>query len=281
MKTNSLILIITGIILFLSAHSQNDPLENYSLVWNDEFDIDGTLDSTKWGYEYGFVRNQELQWYQPQNTYVKDGILTIVGKREEVLNPNFEKNSDDWRMYRQYASYTSACVVTTGIHSWLYGRFEIKARFPAVKGAWPAIWFRGDKTQRPWPLCGEIDLFEYFRIDDVPTILANACWGKEEWDASYTPISHFLEKDIDWENKFHIWVMDWTKDYIRLYLDNELLNEIDLSETINPDGINPFHLPQHLLINLAIGRIGESPENTIFPVFYEIDYVRIYQIPQN
>ena len=50
--------------------------EGYRLVWHDEFDQDG-LPSADWDYEQGFVRNNELQWYQRDNAFVKDGALVI------------------------------------------------------------------------------------------------------------------------------------------------------------------------------------------------------------
>lgn len=75
--------------------------------------------------------------------------------------------------------------------------------------------------------------------------------------------------------------MDWDKDYIRIYLDDELLNEIDLSTTNNGkigNGENPFRKPQYILLNLAIGGInGGEPVADSFPLRYEIDYVRVYQ----
>lgn len=261
----------------LSVNSQSVNYDEYNLVWTDEFNIDGRPDSTKWNYEYGFERNNELQWYQPQNAYCEDGLLKIVAKKEKIRNSRYQADHKDWRHNREYADYSSACVITKNLHSWLYGQFEVKAKIPAVKGSWPAIWFLGAGVVKSWPLCGEIDLMEYYRIKDVPTILANAVWGNHEWNSSYTPMSHFLEKDPEWENKFHIWRMDWTEDYIRLYLDDELLNEIDVTKSINPNGYNPFRNPQYMLINLAIGERGGDPSETDFPLFYEIDYVRIYQ----
>ena len=50
-----------------------------------------------------------------------------------------------------------------------------------------------------------------------------------------------------------------------------------LSETINPDGSNPFAKPHYILLNLAIGGHGGDPEKTKFPMRYEVDYVRVYQ----
>jgi len=43
----------------------------FELVWADEFDRDGRPDSNKWTYERGFVRNEELQWYRPENARVE------------------------------------------------------------------------------------------------------------------------------------------------------------------------------------------------------------------
>src|SRR5262245_21720325 len=69
----------------------------YELVWADEFDRDGEPDAKNWTYEHGFVRNQELQWYRPENARVAGGLLKIEARRERVPNPNFKSGSSDWR----------------------------------------------------------------------------------------------------------------------------------------------------------------------------------------
>ncbi len=74
--------------------------------------------------------------------------------------------------------------------------------------------------------------------------------------------------------------MDWDEEAVRLYLDDELLNEVFLSETVNGDfgqHRNPFRQPHYLLLNLAIGVSGGIPDEQAFPMRYEIDYVRVYQ----
>ena len=69
--------------ILLSLISENLPkFKDMKLVWNDEFNTDGKPDPANWIYENGFVRNQELQWYQPENANCKDGLLVIEGKRE-------------------------------------------------------------------------------------------------------------------------------------------------------------------------------------------------------
>ena len=256
-------------------------VSGYNLVWSDEFNIPGKPDSTSWNYENGFMRNHENQWYQPENATCTGGVLILEGRREKFANPNYGAGSNDWKKSRDSIRYTAASINTAGLHSWLYGRFVVRAKIPAVKGAWPAIWTLGN--DRLWPSNGEIDQMEFYQINGVPSILANAAWGtdtrnKAKWKGSNRPLTHFTDKDKDWTTKYHIWRMDWDPDFIRLYLDDELLNEIDLSKTINPDGFNPFHQAEYILLNLAIGGDnGGDPSQTIFPIQYMVDYVRIYQ----
>jgi beta-glucanase (GH16 family) len=98
-----------------------------------------------------------------------------------------------------------------------------------------------------------------------------------EWDAEKIPFERFLEKDPNWPQKFHVWKMEWTHDYIRLYLDEELLNEVNISDADYTDGFNPFRQPHYILLNLALGSNGGDPSDTDFPLKYEVDYVRVFQ----
>ncbi|RMG54485.1 MAG: glycoside hydrolase family 16 protein [Bacteroidetes bacterium] len=256
------------------------PTVDYTLVWADEFDTDGRPDPANWTYETGFVRNQELQWYQPENAFCAGGYLIIEGRRDTLPNPQYDPDSDDWRRQREFAYFTSACLTTEGKHRWRYGRFEVRARIQTRPGLWPAIWTLGEGHE--WPSGGEIDIMEYYQDQ----ILANAAWAGPNrwqaiWDDSKTPMAHF--GDPDWETRFHIWRMDWTEEAIALYLDDELLNRIPLDTTRNQRGTvkNPFRETEHyLLLNLAIGGTqGGDPGETPFPSRYEIDYVRVYQRP--
>ena len=81
----------------LQAQMQSD---EWTLVWSDEFNEDGRLNPDSWKYEEGFVRNNEAQWYQPDNAYCKDGCLVIEarkvkGKRQ---NPRYDASSGHWPM---------------------------------------------------------------------------------------------------------------------------------------------------------------------------------------
>jgi len=257
------------IAILLGAFSISLSAQEYKLVWSDEFEGEGRPDSTKWSYEHGFVRNHEAQWYQSDNATLQNGML-VIEARQEKKQPNI--------------TYTSSSLNTRGKFSFLYGRLEVRARIPVAGGAWPAIWTLGNNMQ--WPSCGEIDLMEYYRIEGVPHILANACWGCDQpfkaiWNSKKVPFSHFIELDSAWVQHFHVWRMDWDESSIRLFLDDELLNEIPLSSTINGSvghHTNPFTRPQYILLNLALGGDnGGVIDDAAFPMRYEIDYVRVYQ----
>ncbi|PTN07357.1 family 16 glycosylhydrolase [Mangrovibacterium marinum] len=266
---------------------QTDPIprhkEGLTLVWNDEFDHIGTPDPANWNYEYGFVRNQELQWYQPDNARCENGTLIIEGRQQKIANPSYSPTAHDWRNSREYAHYSSSCLITKGLHEWpAGGYYEVRAKIDPRSGSWPAIWLLG--TDGEWPDNGEIDMMEFYRINDEPHILANVAWGTAQryqaaWDSVTKKLSDFTSRDPQWADQFHIWAMKWDSNSIRLYLDGELLNETDLTKTRNADSRNPFVDPQkfYLLLNLAIGANGGTPIDSGFPLRYEVDYVRVYQ----
>ena len=256
-----------------------EPRHGYELVWSEEFEKEGPPNPENWTFEKGFKRNKEHQWYQPENAFVKEGKLIIEGRREKLPNPNYKKGSKSWKESRKFIEYTSSSLKTQGLHSWKYGRFEVRAKIVAEKGLWPAIWFLG--VEGEWPSNGEIDLMEFYQ----GKILANACWGTKKrwsakWDSFKKPVSSFGDKD--WDQRFHIWRMDWDENKIELYVDDLLLNSIDVRKTNNASTErgpkNPFRQPHYLLLNLAIGgQSGGDPSKTKFPSRYEVDYVRVYQ----
>ncbi len=275
-----------GVILIISSCKEKETevpvfIEEgkYKLVWNDEFSVDGRPDSTKWSYEHGFVRNEELQWYQPQNARCEGGKLIIEGRRENVVNPNFDSLSDHWKMSRPVAQYTSSSLNSSGKMAFRYGILEVCAKVDTSMGMWPAIWTLGVKN--PWPANGEIDIMEFYRSDGKAVILANAAWVDSQnnalWDSEKIDLRHFLDKNKNWPDEFHVWKMNWTDESIELFLDDELLNTIELSKTLNPDGFNPFKQAHYVLLNLALGSNGGDPSGTHFPKTYEVDYVRVYQ----
>jgi beta-glucanase (GH16 family) len=268
-------LIFSALLLVALAPAQT--AEGWKLVWSDEFDKDGRPDPARWTYETGFVRNQELQWYRPENAWCEKGMLIIEGRREQVKNPAYEQDSANWKRSREFAEYTSASVTTKGIQSWRYGRFEMRARIDTRGGLWPAFWTLG--AAGPWPRNGEIDIMEYYRGE----LLANLIWQGPERTSSFTrrkPLAAFA--DPEWSSKFHVWRMDWDENRAVITVDGEVLNDSDVNKAANPDGSNGFRQAHYMILNLAIGgTAGGDPAQTKFPARFEIDWVRVYEKPDS
>src|ERR1039458_9022168 len=266
---------VCALAWLLASAAAAQSSEGWKLVWSDEFDKDGPPDPAKWGYETGFVRNNELQWYQPENAWCEKGMLIIEGRQEQKKNPNFEAGNANWKNSREFAEYTSASINTRGKASWKYGRFEMRARIDTRAGLWPAFWSLGIEGR--WPNNGEVDIMEYYKN----TLLANLIWAGQTpgRTASFTkrkPITSFA--DPDWSSKFHLWRMDWDENRITITVDGEVVNDSDLNQAANPDGSNGYRQAQYILLNLAIGgNAGGDPSATKFPARVAVDYVRIYQ----
>lgn len=259
------------------SYASKEGNDGYQLVWSDEFNKDGRPDSTNWGYEHGFVRNQELQWYQPENAYCEDGLLVIEIRKEERDNPMFDENSREWNKQRRTIRYSSASLVSKNKQSWQYGRFELRAKVNIDAGLWPAWWTLG--VGQTWPYNGEIDIMEYYSGMLLANIAFGGKDGKPEW-FSKTYSTDSLGGRA-WASKFHVWRMDWTEKQIALYCDNQLLNKVPLSALQNKDGsgFEPFKQPHYMLINLALGgKNGGNPNQSVYNNKYEVDWVRVYQL---
>ena len=276
----------------------DDPRANaydgYRLVFAQEFSEDGAPDHDIWSFEEGFKRNNEDQYYNgDKNCYVKDGVLVIEGKYvldEKIKNPKYSPfNRNSWpSSIGQYLTWTSGSMQTKGDwqsgYTWQYGIYEVRAKVPQYVGSWPAIWSTG--KQYEWPYGGEIDIMEYYGN----RIHANVCWGDgKRWAGHWNSATvHDNELGAGWGDEFHIWRMVWDYEHMELWCDDFLVNNIDLSTTDNDipsdnydhsNGKNPFRDVRHMLwLNLALGgNNGGSLANTPRPLYYQIDYARVYQ----
>jgi beta-glucanase (GH16 family) len=257
-----------------------DSIVGKNLVFREEFNYSGEPDPKVWTFENGFVRNEELQWYQKENALVLNGSLLIEAKKVDLPNPNYVAGSTDWKKSRKNISWTSSSIVSRGKAEYKYGTFVVRAKIDTVLGSWPAIWTLG--VEKQWPSCGEIDIMEFYRVGGTPNLLANFAWGTStqwvaKWDGSKVPLSTFVSKNAAWPSQFHTWRMDWTPASIKIFLDNTLINDIDMSTPINPDGFNPFNQLHYFLLNLAVGANGGTPRSNLSSIKYEVDYFRVYQ----
>jgi beta-glucanase (GH16 family) len=234
----------------------------WTLVFSDEFDTAGALDPAKWGYEIGYVRNDEKQYYtsRSENVRAEGGHLVIEGRKEA----------------HQGYGYTSASINTRGRFEFLYGRVEVRAKLPTGNGTWPAIWMLGTNiSQVGWPTCGEIDVME--NVGFEPTRIHGTVHTAAYNHVAGTAKGSSVTIPSPWED-FHVYAMEWYSDHIDVFVDGQkyftFRNEGTGSHTW------PFDKPQYLLVNLAIGGAWggqKGIDDSAFPHRYLVDYVRIYR----
>ena len=278
-KTASIAFVAAGALLVEDPTAQQPQAAasaGFALVWSDEFSVDGPPDPKNWTYERGFVRNEELQWYQPENARVTDGQLVIEARRERAPNPNYQPGSTDWKRNREFSGYTSASLITRGLHSWQYGRFEMRARIDTRAGLWPAFWTLGIvrrlAAQRRSGHHGVLP-----RHAPRECRVGRRAGAAQPGTAPASPSRRSMPRGRAGSTS-GAWI--GTRMPIRLFVDDELLNETDLATTINPDGtnVNPLRQPHYIIVNLAIGgTAGGDPSATEFPARLEVDYIRVYQ----
>ena len=243
------------------------------LIWADEFDVEGALNSNNWFHQTqlpagGNWYNNEVQHYtnRMDNSYVSNGTLKIVAKKESFTDQGYTKQYTSARLNSKFA--------------FTYGRVEVRAKLPTGVGTWPAIWLLGKNINENggywdnqgfgttnWPACGEVDIMEH--------------WGSNQnfvQSAMHTPsssggtINHGGQTITTVSSQFHTYVLEWTSEKMVFSVDGLV------HYTYNPSPKNlqtwPFDLDQYILLNIAI----EPSINTSFvQSSMEIDFVRVYQ----
>ena len=252
--------------------------QDWTLIWSDEFEGD-TLDDTKWvhdlgtGSQYGLWGwgNGELQYYQPYNTTVANGVATIEAREE----PN--GIIDSWGVT---SYYSSSKITTKGLFDFRYGKVEASIKSINGEGFWPAFWML--PTDGNWPCDGEIDIVEHWGSDYI----TNSTTGAAHLGACpYSSATHEYESFSSYlapgsfADDFHTYGVVWREDTITWYIDDAVHFQVTPNSYNNVPEVAswPFNSNEwYIMINLAITQGGPSA-NTVFPSNIQIDWVRVYQ----
>ena len=267
--------IVEGVFCFGSCDENcfGDSIE-YTLIWNDEFDGSGAIDPSKWFHQTQLPNgnswfNNELQHYTNRldNSYVSDGTLKIVAKKETYTDQGQTKEYTSARLNSKYA--------------FTYGKVEVKAKLPEGVGTWPAIWMLGQNISEPgaywqtqgygttsWPHCGEIDIMEHWGANQ--NYVQSALHTPSSYGATINHGGQYISNAI---TQFNVYTLEWTSEQMIFSVNGYI------HYTYNPDTQNsetwPFDSPQYLLMNIAI---EPSIASSFTETEMELDYVRVYEI---
>jgi len=250
-----------------------------NLVWADEFDTDGAVNSTNWHHQTQVIipgigwANNEAQHYTNRidNSFVSGDYLNIVAKKESFTDQGLTKQYTSARLNSKFA--------------FTYGRVDVRAKIPVEVGTWPAIWMLGKNINEDggywypnfgtvgWPACGEIDIMEHGifpneGINFVNSALHTPCCngGNPNGGGTYT---------TDLANSYHVYSVNWSPNQMTFLIDDVIFY------TYNPsvkDGDTwPFFEDQFILLNVAMGGIAGAVDPSLIQTTMSIDYVRVYQ----
>jgi beta-glucanase (GH16 family) len=244
----------------------------------DEFS--GTqLDRSKWVAQRtaigGNSGNEADCWVDtPNNISVANGTLRLTSRKEAVP---FVCNSPHGR-YSTY--YSSGSVSTWGKFQQTYGRWQIRAKFPAatVTGSQGALWlFPKDQAYGDWPKSGEIDIAEFYsRLPDrvIPKIHYHA-----KGRANRTTTNKKCM--VDSPSSFHVYTAEWTSTSIRIWIDSKLCVDHTIRARRPLSGAQPFDKPFATYLTQSLG-VGQNRFRdfgrikTPLPLRTEVDWVHIW-----
>lgn len=243
MTMSKLLFVLAGVIPAGVCLAQELP--GWRLTWSDEFN--GTsVDTTKWKViNTAPNKNNEQEYYAPSHVSVANGKLTL-------------KSSN---LATGGRPYTSGSVESVNKFFQLYGRFEGRMKLPKTQGIWPAFWLLPNPSG--WP--PEIDIMELLG-NDPDTVYFSNHWGV--WPNNSHQTTPF--SGPDYSADFHTFAVDWWSDRMEWYIDG--FRRATHTQAVPNSAF-------FIILNTAVG--GDWPGypdgTTVFPQFFDIDYVRVYQ----
>jgi len=242
--------------------------QGYNKVsFQDEFD--GTsLDTSKWGYQYGCFdpaqRSQAQYTDSPDNVSVHDGHLNLTARYSPMKTkwdgsqvPRTCKNGDT----TYDAPFTSGMITTktkdgkvlyaapgTGFYA------EARVKLPAARSSWSAFW--GTGTKGGWPANGEIDIFESkgydpsFLMSNIHTPRA----GNPKKTQQHQGAMH--GDTATSQSEWHTYGLLKTADAIEFYFDGQMTHRVKMSDIKGES--NPFADPDNDLVLKLNHMVGGS-----------------------
>lgn len=295
---------LLALLVFASCSS----LEDYTLVWEDNFDAPA-LDTAFWNMEDNCRGggNAEMQYYTPRNVSIErhpvsgESCLVLSARREDYRN----------------RPATSARLNTQGKVEVKYGKIEARIAFPyTADGIWPAFWMLGAdlatdlgnnddvdaqrgqlaaQGRRVWPACGEIDIVEMGHKNGIESGTQDryfngaAHWGEDFNNKQYFFRAQNYTADYPVQGGFHLFTVLWTEDSIAMYLDLDRYPEAQpyfalslRNKEVNEPGCY-FNKPFYLLFNLAVGGFfPDMPTAEKYPEVVTADdpnFLRVTALP--
>lgn len=244
--------------------AERNPLEKqgWNLIFTDDF-TSGVIDPSKWTsmpYDgvtfYGSqfqAGNAPTQIFAPTFAFGPSTVKLIADNQPTQITNDPE--------FGNFAiPYKVGFLEWAAAQEQQYGYFEIRCKIPHTPEMWPAFWL---VSRDAWP--PEIDIFEFY-TNDTNRFESTQWWGTEQNLHKQTGVHRVCRAS----EYFHIYACEWNASEIRWYYDNTLVR-------VASNGTSDFIYPMLVRINAAVDdRANHHPENSSYPSYFEVDYVRAY-----
>jgi len=231
---------LAALLLLSATLAHAEAPAGWKPVWSDEFN-GKEIDFSKWAVEENGHGggNGEMQYYvdRPENLRIEDGHL--------VIEAHNEAHKQKFNAAGAEKDYTSGRLRTKRRASWLYGRFEVRAKLPAGRGIWPAVWMLPEKeAYGGWAASGEIDIMEM--VGHEPTKVHGTLHHGASWPKNIHTGASFELKKGTFADDFHVFAIEWEKAGIRWYVDGALYQTQTKWSSEGGAYPAPFDQPFHL-----------------------------------
>ncbi|MBQ2676299.1 MAG: glycoside hydrolase family 16 protein [Clostridia bacterium] len=288
--------------------THTSPVTNttYKLKFVDDFN-GTTLNTSNWTYYTRNYNAAEQSVNRKENVNVKDGSLVITGKKEDR---QYTGSAETWETPKT-SYFTGGAINSQGKKEYTYGRLEIMAKLPYSYGMWPAFWTQG--TNRGWPWGGEIDIMEFvggvdqwnnYRDDEYnsglhwcdPKLGDDKAWSTgldvkltdpdSVWNRTDTKMSTggkfellgLSAKGGTLADEWRICGLEWTKDKMYFYCNDEVYLTIDITKTSMREA---YHKNHYMILNLVMGGswagTPDEAKGTVWPQEFKVEWVKVWQ----
>jgi beta-glucanase (GH16 family) len=218
---------------------------NYQLVFDDEFN--GTsINTAKW--------NEVGPWGQPVSS-------TLPGEKYLASNVTETPGLATITAQTPGSTWTSGILSTNGLEQFQYGFIDVRAKLPASAGFWPAIWMYGANSSSQ-----ELDIMEFLGTD-----VTQVYQTMHEASGAYEQVA---STSTNWTSSYHDFEMLWEPGQVTFYIDN--VETASFTTNVPSEAM-------YLMINFDVGAAtdwsGGANASTPSPAQFDIQYVRVYQIP--
>ena len=259
----------------------SDKIVRWSYIDGDEFNKN-TVNKDKWLTKLPWsnaVLSQDI-YYLEKNIKFENGNIQFILNKENNLYPLqswemdtilFKKNKITLTDGNKFPfKYTGGLLYTK--KEYKYGYFEIRFKASEGQGIWPAFWLFGAKPNN------EIDFFELKGEKEnelhVDIHCPDGCGNFKEGPLGYyrKGWGHWIKTNQKFKDSYNIISGEWTKNYIKWYLNGELIAYSNHS----------YDLGMNLTAGTGIGKDNGafgpgSNKETPFPNYFNVDYIRVYK----